>query len=77
MKNSGLIGPNIVHYICLACASEEGISKDIVDVLDLMDVESNPFEAPQFKCKYCGGEMYPEFYENALGYQFRIEEVKQ
>ena len=56
-------------FICLSCTEEE-ISKDVVEFLDGMDVDSNPFSPPQFTCKKCGEEMYPKYYKNEFDYTF-------
>ena len=62
-------------FICLSCTEEE-ILKDVVEFLDGMDVDSNPFVPSQFTCKKCGEEMYPKYYKNEFGYTFQISDVR-
>jgi hypothetical protein len=38
---------------------------------DTMD-DGDPTVPPQFSCEECGGEMYPEYYKGAYGYEYRI-----
>ncbi|OJG90900.1 hypothetical protein RV16_GL001148 [Enterococcus saccharolyticus] len=47
----------------------------MVEFLDGMDVDHDPFNPPQFTCKKCGEEMYPEYYKNEFGYEFHISDV--
>ena len=47
---------------------------EVVHFLDAGDVAFDPENAPQFDCEKCGGEMYPEYYKNVLGYEFRISD---
>ncbi|MDT2456401.1 hypothetical protein ACE4Z8_18435 [Enterococcus avium] len=42
--------------------------------MDAGDVAFDPENAPQFDCEKCGGEMYPEYYKNILGHEFRISD---
>ncbi|HFC9338290.1 TPA: hypothetical protein QFG24_002217 [Enterococcus faecium] len=42
--------------------------------MDAGGVAFDPENAPQFDCGKCGGEMYPEYYKNVLGYEFRISD---
>ncbi|MBO0449850.1 hypothetical protein JZO76_09895 [Enterococcus sp. MJM12] len=46
----------------------------MVDLLDGTDLECEPNQPPQFSCSKCGGEMYPEYYRNSLGKEFRFSE---
>jgi hypothetical protein len=34
--------------------------------------DGDPTVPPQFSCEECGGEMYPEYYKGAYGYEYRI-----
>ncbi|WP_261321618.1 hypothetical protein [Enterococcus raffinosus] len=65
-----------INYSCLNCGVKEKIPKDVVQFLDAGDVGDDPENAPQFECEKCGGEMYPEYYKNAFGYEFRISDRK-
>ena len=64
----------VVHYICLECGIKEKIPKEVVQFLDAGDVAFDPENAPQFDCEKCVGEMYPEYYKNVLGHEFRISD---
>jgi predicted nucleic-acid-binding Zn-ribbon protein len=64
-----------VTFKCLNCGATEDISHDIVEFLDGTDIEYNPNSAPQFSCDKCDGVMYPVFYRNQLGKEFRINDV--
>ena len=64
----------MVHYICLECGIKEKIPKEVVQFLDAGDVAFDPENAPQFDCEKCVGEMYPEYYKNVLGHEFRISD---
>ena len=54
----------------------EQIPIDVVRYLDEADVALNPNNPPQFRCKQCGEEMYPEYYRNRLGVEFNIKDVR-
>lgn len=60
-----------VNYICLQCREKEEIPYTVVRDYDLMD-DGDPEVPPQFSCKACGGEMYPEYYKGVHGYEYRI-----
>lgn len=77
MKQYDLIGTNKVRFICLKCHEKEEIPRDVVEFLDGLDVDYNSVNPPQFTCKQCGGEMYPEYYKNEYGYEFQISDVHQ
>ena len=64
----------VVHYICLECGIKEKLSKEVVQFLDGGDVAFDPENAAQFYCEKCGEEMYPEYYKNVPGYEFRISD---
>lgn len=64
-----------VKFICLGCDEKEEVPRDVVEFLDGMDVDDDPFNPPQFTCKKCGEEMYPEYYKNEFGYEFQISDV--
>lgn len=49
---------------------------DVVKFLDGSDLMFEPEAPPQFSCKRCEGEMYPEYYKNDLGVEFRISDVQ-
>lgn len=49
---------------------------DIVKLLDDADIAYSPNNPPQFTCEKCGNEMYPEYYKNALGVEFKISDVQ-
>lgn len=76
MKQFGLIGNEHVKFICLKCGEKEEISMDVVKFLDGSDLMFEPEAPPQFSCKRCEGEMYPEYYKNDLGVEFRISDVQ-
>ncbi|WP_246023373.1 transposase, partial [Enterococcus nangangensis] len=59
---------------CSKCGEKEDIPKSVVDLLDGTDLEYEPNQPPQFSCEKCGGEMYPEYYRNGLGKEFRFSE---
>ena len=48
---------------------------DVVKFLDDADIANDPNNPPQFTCEKCGKEMYPEYYRNALGIEFKISDV--
>lgn len=54
---------------------KEEIPRDVVEFLDGIDVDHDPFNPPQFMCKKCGEEMHPEYYKNEFGYEFQISDV--
>ena len=47
---------------------------DVVKFLDDADIANDPNNPPQFTCEKCGKEMYPEYYSNALGIEFKISD---
>lgn len=75
MRDFGLIGNANVRFICLNCHEVEDIPREMVTMLDGTDLDFSPDQPPQFTCEACGGEMYPEYYRNQLGYEFRLEDV--
>ena len=76
LKQYGLIGTDKVTFICLSCHEEEEIPREVVEFLDGMDVEEDPFSPPQFSCTQCEGEMYPAYYKNEFGCEFQISDVR-
>lgn len=77
MKQSGLIGTNgPVTFKCLNCGMYEDIPRDVVRFLDDSDIEYDSQSAPQFTCDKCGGAMYPKYYKNQFGYEFKISDVE-
>lgn len=76
MRNFGLTGNANVKFICLNCGETELIPRSIVTLLDGTDLDASPNQPPQFTCEVCGGVMYPENYQNQLGYRFRIGDVQ-
>ncbi|MDU3946533.1 MAG: hypothetical protein E7G99_16105 [Enterococcus avium] len=48
---------------------------DVVKFLDDADIANDPNNPPQFTCEKCGKEMYPEYYRNALGIEFKISDM--
>ena len=49
---------------------------DVVKFLDDADIANDPNNHPQFTCEKCGKEMYPEYYRNALGIEFKISDLQ-
>lgn len=76
MKQFASAGKDNIRFICLNCHEVEDIPKEVVKMLDGTDLMVSPDAAPQFSCEKCGGEMYPEYYRNELGREFRIEDVQ-
>jgi ribosome biogenesis SPOUT family RNA methylase Rps3 len=63
-----------VNFICLECGISEGIPLENVQFIEGMDIDVDPLSAPQFRCAVCSGAMYPEYYKNSYGYEFRISD---
>ncbi|RSU13010.1 hypothetical protein CBF29_04895 [Vagococcus elongatus] len=76
LKQFASTGKSSVNYICLKCGIEEEIPKDVVELIPLFDEGADPLTAPQFTCEKCGGEMYPEYYKNPMGIEFRMSDVR-
>lgn len=76
MKRFASAGKGSIRFICLNCHEAENIPKEVVKILDGTDLMVSPDVAPQFSCEKCSGEMYPEYYRNELGHEFRIEDVR-
>lgn len=77
MRELDSIGKNSVKYICLSCHREEYIPMDVVEMLDSMDVDHDSTHPPQFSCEHCEEEMYPKYYKNSVGIEFKISDLKQ
>lgn len=52
----------------------EWFPKVIVDYMDSQDIEFDSENPPQFRCDNCKGEMYPKYYKNQKGKEFRMPE---
>ncbi|BDP89182.1 hypothetical protein EfmAA818_27780 [Enterococcus faecium] len=76
LKQFAGIGNANVKFICLSCGEKESIPMDVVKFLDDADIANDPNNPPQFTCEKCGKEMYPEYYRNALGIEFKISDVQ-
>ncbi len=63
-----------VNYVCLECKEQEEIPLEVVRDFDVMD-DGDPTVPPQFSCKKCGGEMYPEYYKGIHGFEYKITDV--
>ena len=74
MKQIDSIGKDYVKYICLNCHMIEWFPKVIVDYMDSQDIEFDSENPPQFRCDNCKGEMYPKYYKNQKGKEFRMPE---
>ncbi|HBM8942603.1 TPA: hypothetical protein NOB03_001137 [Enterococcus faecium] len=76
LKQFAGIGDANVKFICLSCGEKESIPMDVVKFLDDADIANDPNNPPQFTCEKCGKEMYPEYYRNALGIEFKISDLQ-
>ncbi|MHB8125436.1 MAG: hypothetical protein ACYDEJ_07305 [Desulfitobacteriaceae bacterium] len=47
----------------------------VVRDFDAMD-DGDPTVPPQFSCKKCGGDMYPEYYKGLHGYEYKISDIQ-
>ncbi|NVN79547.1 hypothetical protein GM526_21095 [Enterococcus avium] len=65
-----------MKFICLSCGEKESIPMDVVKFLDDADIANDPNNPPKFTCEKCGKEMYPEYYRNALGIEFKISDLQ-
>ncbi|MDQ6112994.1 hypothetical protein [Enterococcus gallinarum] len=76
LKQFAGIGNANVKFICLSCGEKESIPRDVVKFLDDVDIANDPNNPPKFTCEKCGKEIYPEYYRNALGIEFKISDVQ-
>jgi hypothetical protein len=65
-----------VLYICLSCEKEEEIFYQVVRNFDRQNfLFGDESVSPKFSCENCGRAMYPRYYKEIHGFEYRILDV--
>jgi len=60
----------------LECNEREEIPLEVVRDFDAMD-DGDSSVPPQFSCRKCEGDMYPEYYKGLHGREYKITDIQE